>query len=304
MAVARYYKTLFLPSMEGQYKLWTQSYKNMAAKVDEIVQLGNLVGLTDRMRDSATRGPNMALLNYTLLWRSTFPNWMQIVGPHEILALNYPDEWTNEEANRVLRRRWLDGYDAHKSFQVAGVNKNRLITHGGLTFGEWREIGCPTDAHEAARLLNEKYHGTLFQGQCFSLHGKPNFSANPIFADPLRELYPSWITADVEMPFHQIHGSAGLNSLEGRQHLDSTYSLLSYADSIRYYNFGSYVVVGDKVFVNVHSDFQKDTIISRLPEPWSPLIEKMPVVDVRDELFGEDRVPLDRLVEVADLKKP
>lgn len=286
MAKARYYKTMFLPSINGQYLLWTKEYKTLAARVDEIIQLGNVIGITDRMKDSDERGPNLALLNYLLLWRSTFPEWTQIIGPHEILALNYPGEWTNPASNKILRRRWLEG-QGKENFQVAAVSKNRLVTHGGLTYGEWRSIGSPTNPHEAARLLNDKYHGTLHQGNCYALGGKPSFSANPIFANALMEIYPSWITAGEPMPFHQVHGSTGLNTIEGRQYLDSEYSLISYADTVRYYNHGSYVVIGDKAFVNVAVDFPQETLIKKLPEPWTPYIEKMPVVDVRDELFEQ-----------------
>lgn len=284
MPRARFYKTLFLPPLEGQYLMWKNEFSQFANKVDEIVQLGNIIGITDRVKDSADRGPNQAALNYIALYRSTFPNWTQLIGPNEIMALNFPDEWTNAESLRLLRRRWL--LDDPNLFVTAAVNKKRLVTHGGLTYGEWVEIGRPETPEEAAGLLNEKYARTLFQGDCMKTTGRPSFSANPIFADPIREVYGSWITAPVAPPFHQLHSSGGLNTAEGRNAL-SPFSLLEHVDGVRYTNFGSVVDIRGALFTSVYVDFPKNSLIKKLPRPGQPLLEKIPVIDLRDEIFDD-----------------
>lgn len=287
MAVARYYKTLFLPPLQGQYILWKSEFTRLAAKVDEIVQLGNLIGCHERFKDKERVGPNLAALNYTLLWRATYSNWVQLIGPNEILALNFPDEWTNNESNRILRRRWFDR-EQEGRFRVAAVNKSRLVTHGGLTYGEWVSLGRPQTAEEAAEALNEKYETTLYQGPSFKLTGKPNYAANPIFADPLRELYPSWTTAPEELPFSQMHGSGGLNTREGHEARSAAYSPLEFIDAMSSTNFGSIVTVGSQKLFSVYPDIPTTKLLKKMPEPWQVYIEKVPVLDLREELFLED----------------
>lgn len=286
MPKARFYKTLFLPPIEGQHLIWKNSYAPIAGKVDEIVQLGNLVGCSDRMKDNSYNGPNAAVLSYIALWKSTYSNWTQVVGPNEIMALNFPDEWTNIESNRLLRRRWLTDHKKNWSaFLTAGVNKGRLVTHGGLTHGEWVKIGKPKTAEEAAERLNDKYCGTLYQGKCFKLNKRPNFSANPIFADPVMEVYPSWITAEEDTPFDQVHSGGGLNTIQGRLALNEKYSLLLHVDNVRYFSFGSLVEITGHTFLSIAPDITKDKIIRKLPEPWNVYIEKIPVIDMRDDYF-------------------
>jgi hypothetical protein len=284
MARARFHKTFFMPSLEGQFKLWKNELSTINPKVDEIIQLGNIIGCSPLTKDKETRGPNEALLNFIGLWRSTYSNWTQIIGPNEILALNFPDEWTNMTSNRILRKRWLEGELGR--FQVASVSKGRLVTHGGLTYGLWCELGRPTDVHEVARLLNERYAGSLYQGPCYRLGNGPNFAANPIFAHPYRELYPSWITSQEPMPFKQIHGSLGLNSVDGRAALQDSFTSLEYLEKVSYTFYGSVVTVrGGKTFLNVAPEFPVDKLVSYVPSPWRLYIEKIPVVDLRDELF-------------------
>lgn len=287
MAHARYYKTLFVPSLEGQHLLWKNEIVKIATRVDEIVQLGNIIGTSEEMKDTANYGSNLATMNYTLLWRATFSNWTQIIGPNEILALNFPEEWTNKKTNKLLRERWFSKETAG-AYQTASVNKNRLVTHGGLTYGEWVNIGKPETAQEAADLLNKKYNGSLYQGECYRLDGKPSYAANPIFADPLWELYGSWVTAHEDPPFGQIHGSGGLNTIEGRQALTAPYSVLNHIDNASYTNFGSIITIKGKPFFSVSPDIPKDKIIRRMIRPWQVYIEKVPVVDLRDELFEDD----------------
>lgn len=296
MPKARYYKTLFIPSLEGQHVIWENVYSKYAFKTDRTVQLGNLVGCTDRAKDKKDSGPNQTMLRLILLWRSTYEHWEQLVGPNEIMALNFPDEWTNDESNRILRARWFT--DEHEGrFKVATVEKNRLVTHGGLTHGLWRRLGSPTDPYEAADAVNEEYEKSLYQGRCWRLNDVPNFSANPIFADPVREVYPSWVTADEEMPFSQVHAAPGLNTAAGRAALTETFNPLTCLDHIRYTDFGSVIEFGERWFFNVHPEFRPEILHRKLPSVWKPYVEKTPVVDLRDHLFEGDDMETDSSID-------
>lgn len=286
MPRARYLKTLFLPPVLGQYLLWRDHMQPVAEKVDEVIQMGNLVGLSDRMRDASEIrfGPNGATISLIDKFLETFEGWTSLIGPNEVVAMNLPDSWTNPITNKAIRDRWLLS-DAPNHFLTATVNKGRLVTHGGLTHGEWISIGRPDSVKEAAALLNEKYDGALHPGPCFAFEGVPNFAANPIFADPLRETLPSWITTRDEIPFSQVHSASGLNTIEGREAFADTYSNLGYVDDVRHANFGSIVTVRDARFFSIVLDIPKDKVLKKIPEPWHLYVEKIPVVDMRDELF-------------------
>lgn len=294
MAVARFHKTLFLPPLEGQFTIWKNDFAPLAGKVDEVVQLGNLLYLGERLgeeeRVALTHRRNLATLNLIILWRSTYANWTQLVGPHEILALNFPGRWTPEEANRLLRRRWFTK-DLRDHFTTAAVNKGRLITHGGLTHGEWVKLGRPATAEEAAQALQEKYDGTLYQGPSLRLGDRPNFSANPIFADPVQEVYPSWVTAEEAMPFDQVHSAGGLNTLLGRQMLTHEFSYLRHFEDVKYTRYGSLVTLGDSRFLSLSPDIPTAKVLKHFPSHWTVYMEKVPLVDLRDEMFEGARPP-------------
>lgn len=268
--MTEYHRTLFLTSLKGQYKLWRRELAPACNRADSIVQFGNVIGCNTLVKDKETFGANEAILKFVLLYRSTQENWTQLVGANEIAALNAPKEWTNATSRKILRDAWLGN---NPTMQVAAVEKGRLLTHGGLTYGEWLSIGSPASVEKASERLNEKYAGTLHQGSCFRLDGIPNFSANPIWADAVTELYSSWITAPVPMPFDQVHGSGQLNTEEGRSALGEQSSLLNYADQIRFRKFGSIITVKGMQFTAV--DIQlPDTIVTMVPQHKSLYIEK------------------------------
>lgn len=268
--MAEYDKTLFLTGLNGQYKVWKKDGSRASNKVNEIFQMGNLIGCNPIVADKKDFGANEALLKFILLYRATQPEWVQLVGSNEIAALNNPEEWTNQTSRKILRDSWLG---SNPNMVVAAVSKNRLVTHGGLTYGEWKNIGSPTSVFEAADRLNEKYLGTLFQGPAFKLGYAPNYSANPIWSDPLMETYPSWITSEEQMPFDQIHGANNLNSERGRLLLGNPENPLYYIDKTRFRKWGSIVEVKNMFFTAVELDFPVE-LISSVPEGKSFYIEK------------------------------
>lgn len=246
--VDKYFRSLFIPSLNGQEKIWKNVITKEASVCDEVYQFGNIIGLTDYAKDKEKHGHNNNILRYIMLFRSTLDNWVQLIGPNEIAALNNPNEWTNQNSRKILRESWVGKV---RSMRIAAVSRGRLLTHGGLTYGEWVNIGRPDTAQEAADLLNKKYFQTLKQGDAFNLGAPPNYAANPIWAHVHKELIPSWITTTERLPFDQMHGSGSLNNLDGRAAFDSEESILQYVDKVRYKRWGSSVTIRDQIITSL-----------------------------------------------------
>lgn len=210
-------KTLIVPPLYGQDGVWQGSVLPVANRVDSMVSTGNLIGL----RDWAQKGANARLMEQVALYSTYSTQWTQLIGANELLALQYPElVGNNIEVMRPIRRGWLDkGAD----WLVATTIGNRLITHGGLTHGEWLSIDKPETPQEAADRLNEKYGGFLNLGESYMTTGYPNHWANPVFADPMFELFPSWLGAPDVLPFDQIHTSGDMRDITARR-LTSSYS--------------------------------------------------------------------------------
>lgn len=268
-----YKTTLFIPSLHGQYKVWKNDISPVARTTDVIIQMGNLIGCNDFVKDNVQSGANEATLSSILAKRSKLENWTQLIGPNEIAALNFPDEWTNDSSNHVLRNAWTGNT---KVFKIATVDKNRLVTHGGLTYGEWLNIGSPVSPDEAARILNEKYSETVYQGPCFKLGDPPNYAANPIWADPIMEFIPSWVTAPVACPFDQINGSGSLNTSDGRIQCNDKKSPLHYVDKVRFNTSGSIVTVKGAEMMSIDYDLPGE-IVASIPRPFRMYVEKTPI---------------------------
>lgn len=270
MSQSKYHKTIFLPALHGQYKLWKYQIAPMCNKAEEIVQFGNIIGCNDFVKDQKNFGPNENTLKYTLIYRATEDNWIQLVGPNEIMALNFPEEWTNKRSRQILRQAWLS---SNPTMQVAAVHDNRLLTHGGLTYGEWIDIDRPETAESAAKRLNDKYRGTIYQGACYSLNGAPNHSANPIWADPLLETYPSWIGAPETLPFIQMHESRNLNSSIGRSMVNAEHSIYQYATDITYKSYGSHFYKNEQEIIGIYTPLE-GKLLEKIPSPYMLYVEK------------------------------
>lgn len=262
--------TLFLPSLNGQYKVWHNSIVSTLKTADHTIQMGNVMGCNDFVKDNHRQGANEAMLKFTILQKAKHNNWTQLIGPNEMLALNFPDQWTNDTSNHILRKSWLS---EDPVFKVSTVNKNRLVSHGGLTYGEWLAIGSPETAELASRLLNEKYAETIYQGPAFKLGDPPNYSANPIMADPTMELLPSWVTAPVACPFDQIYGSGSLNSDEGRESANNKLSPIHYADKLRFNTSGSIALIKGATLTAIELNLPPE-ITTSVPRPFRLYVER------------------------------
>lgn len=254
-------KTLFIGTLEGQYKILRDDIgAKIIPDVDSVVSLGNLITCSPNERSRDGVGRNEIVLDY---WENSISKpKIRLIGSNEIAALNFPSEWTSSLGNRFLREGWLS---PNPTFFTAIESMGRLVTHAGLTYGEWVEIGKPKTAEVAAELLNEKYAKTLKQGDSYKITGIPNMNASPIWADSILELYPSWILAPEPCPFDQIYGSESINTVSGRESVSNRENLLFYIDKISYRKFGSLVGIKGAVFRGICPELPMKQI-SSLPK--------------------------------------
>lgn len=267
-------RTLFIAELLGNPELWKNVVAQEAQSADRIVQLGNLLSHYTVRRDGPDSGPNLQLMRLVNAYRYTQEDWLQIVGPNEMLALNAPGVFTNGTTDRLLREGWFRTPENPEPWmQVAAVDKGRLVSHGGMTHGLWRELGSPATAQEAADAIDERYRNSVYQGPGFSLGQAPNFSANPIWADPLRETYPSWITAEESCPFGQIHGGPNLNTDAGRLLRGEDSSYLRWLDRVLYKPYGSIVEIRGSQFIGLELGLPLKEV-RWLPDEWSLYMEE------------------------------
>lgn len=232
-------KTMVVPGLYGNIRVWKHTFSQIAIGCDRVIFTGNLLRLDDYW-------VNVKNNSSVIQMAATYAEFVEsnadlLVGPNEILALNAPEAYTDHDAAVALRKLWLDD----EVMKAATVSNGRLITYGGLTHGEWVSIGRPQTAQEAADLLNEKYRTTLYQGECFKTSGIINGGANPIFADPIMELYNSWAMTPEFLPFDQVHTSGDLNNEPGTDMLDYyTWSPVGVsADAHELTSYGSSVTI-------------------------------------------------------------
>ena len=265
------HRTLFIGDLEAQYRICRNELElSLLPAVSDVISLGNLVSCSDLAADDVELGRNEAVLTF---WdRISIPK-TRLIGRNEIAALNFPRQWTNNLSNNFLRDGWLS---EEPTFVVATVNKGRLVTSAGLTHGLWQEIGRPETAEEAAKILNEMYFQTMYQGPSFLIEGKPNLSANPIWADAVLELYPSWILAEDKCPFDQIHGADSLNSKRARAMIAEEDHPLHYVDKVSFRKFGSLAHINGASFRGIDLDLVPMSLTS-LPADKAFYIEETAV---------------------------
>lgn len=261
-------RTLFIAEILGNQNLWKKVIAQEAQSADRIVQLGNLIGLRPLVSGREPES-NLQLLRLANAYRYTQEDWLQLVGPNEMLALNYPGKFTGERSDEILRGFWFSGDEEHSTMSVAGVDKSRLVSHGGLSHGLWVELGRPQTAIEAAAALEDRYRGTIFQGDGFKLGHRPNFAVNPIWADPLRETYPSWITAEEKCPFGQIHSASNLNSEAGRLLRGEESGYFKWIDRVLYKSYGSISEIAGTQFIGLKMNLPSDKDVSKMPDEWA-----------------------------------
>lgn len=261
-------RTLFLGDLEAQYKICRNELEmQVGPTLDEVIQLGNLISVARAAKDKKESGRNETVLAFWDKFNVTKKT--RLMGDNEMAALNFPTEWTNNASNTFLREGWLT---ETPTIFTATHHMGRLVTHGGLTWGEWVAIDRPPTAEKAAEALNAKYAQTLYQGSCWKIDSRPNGAANPIWADPILETYASWVLTEEHCPFDQIHGGESLNTVRGRAAASYETSQLFYIDGVSYRKFGSLAIINEAVFRGIDLSLTPRTLPS-LPKDKAFYIE-------------------------------
>lgn len=177
-----------------------------------VVQVGDLVH----------KGPDsdgvLELVNH---YARAYPKqWVQLLGNHELPYLSkqtfFYREVISPQSQVILTNLYRDGFLHHAFALETHVNPSSrdethvvprqfLITHAGLTAPNWNAIGRPSDAFDAARLLNEMELDQLREGGVM-IEGVSNSNAGIFWAEGVSEVYASWMTEPTPPPFSQIHG--------------------------------------------------------------------------------------------------
>lgn len=271
---SEYIRTAFIGQLNGQYKIVQDHLPKALGRCTSSYIMGNILGFNEYASDHQNVSPNERTLKTIQLLLMSHSNMNLLIGPNELQALNYPDEFTNRESIGILIDWWMGQKEQMK---ICYADKGRLVSHGGLTYHTWVALGSPSTAEEAAQAVNEHYAHRIHHGPCFKLGYRPTYTASPAWADPLMETYPSWITCGDEMPFDQIHSSTSLSSHVGRRKSSDENDPLYYIEDKQLNPaFGSIAIIGGKEMRGVDLNIGNE-ILPSLPPPLNFLIEKQKI---------------------------
>jgi hypothetical protein len=195
------------------------TYKGTIPEATFIVQVGDLVD----------RGPAS---DDVLALVSKFienDHWIQLVGNHEARFLGGPQFETRKTLSEpsaagqlLLQEWWKEGLMSRS----VGITRNGmnlgldiLVTHAGLTFPLWMELGKPDNVVDAVDKIHEMDEDDFFApGRMLDVGGS---NPGPVWASTWDELIVPWYVAvDTgyidALPFSQIHGHDKLFSWGGK----------------------------------------------------------------------------------------
>lgn len=141
--------------------------------------------------------------------------WHPVVGNHEQLYVDRRifgwDEHIGAESAARLNRWWNEGL-MHGSVAIATTTgRDRIVCHGGLTAGFWRNVGAPRTAAEAAAAIRGSAGALWTPG--LMLGYQPSFEAGPVWAEAGMEVALSWLSSTdsaERIDFDQFHGHSSL----------------------------------------------------------------------------------------------
>lgn len=272
----KYDRTAFIGPLNGQYKVAKNSLPAAVGRANRTIILGNIIGVGVNTSDiTNTDKPNESILTTMNFILATHPSVEILVGQNELIALKYPSHFTTDKSIDILTEWW---FSSDSKMTIASVDKDRLVTHGGLCYGTWVALGKPKTARAAAELINEAYGKNMHHGACYNLGYAPSYSASPVWANPLMEVYPSWVTAGESCPFDQVHSSLALDSFVGRKKMSDELDPLYFLDAKSTFpSFGSVAMIKSAEFKAVDLGLNDDRIFTSMPAPKNFFIEKVRV---------------------------
>jgi hypothetical protein len=250
--------------LSGHYWAWSEALTDLGVDIETgdvpddlwIVQVGDLV---HKGPDSAK---NVELADRLL----ASGRYVQLVGNHESQYVGGIPFWgrtVGAQAAATMKSWWREG-----KMQVAiGLDTEHgslLVTHAGLTFDRWVELGRPEDVAEAARKVNDMPKGAKFGPGWMLDAGRHGEKVGPVWAHPTREVYEGWVDG---APFGQVHGHCSLINWR-----DKTWwapPLTNFTDDYDVYGKGVRRVefrLGGRWWAAV------DPGVGKFPVDWAPLV--------------------------------
>lgn len=208
---------------------------------EDAIQVGDMIRLHRMWREN-----NTILVDYM----EKLPHWDFIFGNHESSALGGPktagkniSDSIDDDTLATLEELW-------KTIGLLAVDLDGvLLTHGGLTYDYWVELGMPETSKKAAELINrdmgkpfKKWDraGVLVGGEESPKTSWPHLEF---------ELLPSW--SGKEMPFHQITGHASpYKAFDEKFWVNTSEKTIKNTTVIKEFGF-SRVAVGGKRLLSV-----------------------------------------------------
>ena len=185
--------------------------------------LGQLTQAVDRFADDpetvfvqvgdlVDRGPDSAGVLAFVAERLRAPGgrWIQLLGNHEGQYVGGEPFWPQRlpDADADLLRSWWLREQLRVAAAVRTADGDELLlTHAGVTFDAWRELGEPVSAATAAELLNTRPDELLWADR------------GPLWSEAGPDLYASWLDAPAPAPFGQAHGHSTIVDFRQRSWL-------------------------------------------------------------------------------------
>lgn len=158
-----------------------------------VIQVGDLID----------RGPDSSAVLAFVQQRLGAGSWIQLIGNHESQYLGgepfWPQRLTPGDAE-LLRAWWMKEWLRVAAAVRTAEGEEPLVTHAGLGFNAWQDLGEPVTASTAAGLLNTRPEPLLWD------------SRGPLWAEAGPDVYTSWLHAARPVPFGQVHGHSTIVS--------------------------------------------------------------------------------------------
>lgn len=178
-----------------------------------VVQVGDLIRLTDEGLSGSS-----VCVEIIDRFLDKYPGrWVQLWGNHDMGAIGGPikPDWSKlplPEKTRVTIKRWWDTGSVKFAAGIYDGEREFLITHAGLTYHRWRQLGKP-NLHDVVKYLNSTVGGSVGDSinPGFLVTGVINNYVDCTWAAVNSELYYPWLEASINgemVPFQQIHGHA------------------------------------------------------------------------------------------------